>query len=233
MKDTLLRPFGPDIWTVDGPIATVIGFRYPTRMAVIRLADGGLFIWSPVAHSEDLARELKALGPVRFIIAPNGLHDLFIKQWRDAYPEAELHAAPGLREGHPDIAFNADLTDAPPPAWAGQVDQVVVSGNRITTEVVFFHIESRTVLVTDLIQNFPRGWFKGWRAIVAMIDRLTAREPTVPQKFRVSFSDRKAARAALDRIYAWPAEKLIMAHGAPVLRDAAGVIRRAFAWLSK
>ena len=65
----------------------MIGFRYPTRMAIIRLADRGLFIWSPVAHSEGLRRELSAIGTVRFIIAPNKVHDLYLKQWQDAYPK--------------------------------------------------------------------------------------------------------------------------------------------------
>ncbi len=44
----MLQPFGEEIWLADGSIAMVAGFRYPTRMAVIRLADGGLFVWSPI-----------------------------------------------------------------------------------------------------------------------------------------------------------------------------------------
>jgi hypothetical protein len=228
----LLTPFGPDIWIADGPTVSVIGFHYPKRMAIIRLQDGGLFVWSPVAHSEDLRRELDAIGFVRFIIAPNTLHDLFLKQWLNAYPEAKLYAVPGLQERHRQLIFQADLVDAPAPEWAGQVDQVLMRGNRITTEAVFFHVQSRTVLFTDLIQNFPRGWFKGWRGIIAYLDRLVASEAAVPQIFRVAFSDRKAARVALQRIYAWPAEKVLMAHGVPIVRDGAAFIRRAFRWLT-
>lgn len=229
----LLQSFGLDIWLADGPVVSVVGFHYPTRMAVIRLADGGLFVWSPVAHSEDLRRELATIGAVRIIIAPNTLHDTFLKQWQGAYPDARLHAAAGLRQRHGDLAFHADLEDTPHSDWTGQVDQVAVRGNRITTEFVFLHVASRTVLFTDLIQNFPRGWFKGWRAIIANLDRLTASEATVPQKFRVAFGDRKAARTALQRIYAWPAERVVMAHGTPITTDGAAFIRRAFRWLAK
>ena len=231
MTSNLLKPFGPNIWTVDGPTVTVIGFHYPTRMAIIRLADGALFIWSPVAHTEDLGRELSAIGIVRFIIAPNTLHDLFLSQWQRVYPEAKLHVPSDLSQRHNGLTVHADLQDAAPNEWAGQVEQVIVCGNRIATEVVFFHVASRTVLFTDLIQNFPSGWFTGWRAIIATLDGLTSSEPTVPQKFRVAFSDRKAARASLARICSWPADKVLMAHGAPVLRDGSGFIARAFAWL--
>ena len=60
---------------------------------------------------------------------------------------------------------------------------------------------------------------------------MTGPEPAMPRKFRLAFTNRKAARAARDRLLAWPAERLVMAHGAPVTEDTAGLIRRAFAWL--
>jgi hypothetical protein len=43
-----LREFGPAIWVGEGPVVSFFGFPYPTRMAVIRLAEGGLFAWSPI-----------------------------------------------------------------------------------------------------------------------------------------------------------------------------------------
>lgn len=227
----LLTPFGQDIWISDGETVAVAGFRYPTRMAVMRLGDGGLFVWSPTQHSANLKREVDALGPVRCIIAPNSLHHLFILDWKTAYPSARLFAAPGLQKRRADIAFDAELADAPPPEWSGVLDQVIVRGNAITQEVVFFHRASNTVLFTDLLQHFEKGWFRGWRGVVAKLDRLTAPQAEVPQKFRVAFTDRKAARAALTRILAWPAEKVLMAHGAPVTANGAAFIRRAFRWL--
>ena len=231
MSPSSLRPFGPEIWLADGGEAEVIGFRYPTRMAVIRLAGGRLLIWSPVALAEDLRRELAELGEVRHLVAPNSLHHLFLGEWRTAYPLARLHAAPGLGLRRKDLDIDAELGDAAPPAWAGDLDQVVVRGNRITTEVVFFHRRSGTVLFTDLIQHFPPGWFRGWRALIARVDLMTEREPSVPRKFRAAFADRRAARAALRRILEWPSSKVVMAHGVPVEQNGQAFIARAFRWL--
>jgi hypothetical protein len=56
-------------------------------------------------------------------------------------------------------------------------------------------------------------------------------EPSVPRKFRVTFTDRQAARASVERILAWPTEKVLMAHGAPVTTDGRAFLRRAFKWL--
>lgn len=232
MSAALLQPFGPEIWLVEGAETQVAGFRYPTRAAVIRLSGGGLLVWSPVALPEQLRSELKDLGEVRYLVAPNSLHHLFLDEWRQAYPQARLYAAPGLGQRRPDLAIDAELGDAPPPEWAGDLDQVLVLGNRITTEAVFFHPASGTALFTDLLQQFPPGWFRGWRALIARLDLMTAPEPSTPRKFRVAFTDRQAGRAALARILDWPTSKVVMAHGQPVEQGGQAFLARAFRWLT-
>ncbi|GAA3852958.1 DUF4336 domain-containing protein [Celeribacter arenosi] len=227
----MLEKFGDDIWTTDGSTVEVLGFRYPTRMVLIRLSDESLFVWSPIALSDELRAEVDALGVVAHIVAPNSLHHLSVLDWQRAYPAAKTYAPPKLRDKRPDIRFDEDLGDEANAAWAGDIDQVVVQGNAITSEVVFFHRRSETVLFTDLLQQFPDNWFSGWRKIVAKLDLMVSPEPAVPRKFRVAFKDRQAAREAMRRILAWPAQKLVMAHGSPVTRDAKGALARAFAWL--
>lgn len=226
----MLDPFGPDIWIAEGaePVAS-FGFRYPVRMVVVRLPDGGLWLWSPIPAAPDLVAAVRALGEVRHLVAPNRLHHLFLADWARAFPAARLHAAPGLRAHRPDLGFDADLGEGPDPDWAGQIDQVVMAGNRIAEEVVFFHRASGTVIVADLLQHVPPGWFTGWRALVARADRMTRPEPQVPWKFRLAFTRRGPAREALARLRGWPVEALVIAHGPPLRRDAAGVLARAFA----
>lgn len=228
----MLKQFGREIWIADGSAVSTAGFHYPTRMAVIRLSDGGLFIWSPIRLPDSLRAEVDALGDVRYLVCPNSLHHVFVDDWRRAYSGARLYAPPGLREKRKDLHFDSDLGNEPIAEWSGHIDHVVVPGNLITTEVVFFHRNSGTVLFTDLIQQFPETWFSGWRAMVARLDLMVGPEPAVPRKFRVAFTNRRAARAALARILAWPAEKVLMAHGTPVDNDGRAFIRRAFRWLT-
>jgi hypothetical protein len=228
----VLQPFGPDIWIVDGSTVTATaGFHYPTRMAVIRLRNGDLVLWSPIALSAGLRGAVDALGVVRYLVPPNSLHHTFLGDWQRAYPEARVHAPPGLRRKRKDIEFEGDFTDAGIAAWAGQIDIVIVGGNRITTEVVLFHRRSSTAIFADLLQQFPPGWFIGWRALVARLDLMVAGEPSVPRKFRAAFTDRNAAREALRQILAWPASKVLIAHGPPVTDDGQAFLRRAFRWL--
>jgi hypothetical protein len=226
----MLQPFAEEIWLADGPEVVVAGFRYPTRMAVVRLPGARLFLWSPVALSQELRAAVEALGEVRYLVAPNSLHHLFIAEWQRACPGAKLHAPSALRR-RKDLRIDADLGDAPDPEWAGELDQVQMRGNLITAETVFFHRASRTVLFADLIQHFDRGAFGGWRALVARLDLMTGPEPRVPRKFRLAFVDRRSARASLRRILAWPAERVVMAHGKPIEADGGAFIERAFRWL--
>ncbi len=227
----MLQTFGEDIWIVDGPTTAVIGFQYPTRMAIIRLPGNALFIWSPVSLSDDLKVAVDALGDVRFLIAPNSLHHLFLSDWRSAYPGAKIYAPPGLHRRRKDIQFDGELGDVPAPEWSDHIDQVAMTGNLITTEVVFFHHKSRTAIFTDLIQHFDASAFTGWRAIVARLDLMVGPEAAVPRKFRSAFVDRRAARAAVQRILAWPTDGVLMAHAVPVLGEGRAFLRRAFRWL--
>lgn len=229
--DAMLLPFGEDIWIADGPTTAVAGFRYPTRMAIVRLPGNALFIWSPITLSDELRTAIDALGEVRFLIAPNSLHHLFLGEWRSAYPTAKLYAPPGLRTRRKDLQFEGDLGEVPAPEWSEHIDQVVMAPNLITTEVVFFHRKSRTAIFTDLIQHFDASAFTGWRAIVARLDLMVGPEAAVPRKFRAAFIDRRAARAAIQRILAWPTHGVLMAHATPVQSDGQAFLRRAFQWL--
>lgn len=227
----MLEQFGPELWISDGSNVQVFGFHYPTRMAVIRLSSGDLFIWSPTPISDGLRAEIDNLGPVRHIVAPNSLHHLSLSEWQAAYPDAKVYAPPKLREKRKDIDFDGDLGNSPNPDWADEIDQVAVLGNLITTEIVFFHVKSGTVLFTDLIQQFPDDWFSGWRCVIAKLDLMVGSELSVPRNFRTAFTNRSQTRVALKQIFAWPAKQVLLAHGAPVTEDAKTFIARAFRWL--
>lgn len=226
-----LEPFGLDIWLVEGPVVSFYGFPFPTRMMVIRLTDGGLFVWSPIALTPELKAAVDALGPVAHVVSPNKIHHLSMGEWQDAYPSAKLYAAPGLAAKRQDLRFEATLGDVAPAAWAGQIDQVEMGGSAVLTEIVFFHRKSRTAIFADLIENFPRGWFRGWRAVLARLDGIVAPHGGAPREWRLSFR-KPIARAALARILAWQPEQAVMAHGELARTDGAAFIRKSFRWLA-
>lgn len=226
-----LFQIGPSIFLAEGgTINAALGFHYPTRMAVIQLPNQDLVIWSPIALEPTLQREVSALGIVAHIIAPNSLHDTWVSDWALAFPHAHLYAAPNLDKKRPDIRFTATLGNTPEPAWHKAIDQVLFE-TALTTEVILFHQESGIVLFTDLLQDLPKRWFRGWRRVIARLDLMLEEQPTVPRKFRLATRNRAAARKSVDRILSWPVQGVVMAHGTPVRENCNAYLQAAFKWL--
>ena len=132
---TVLQQIGDEIWIAEGQTVSFYGFPYPTRMAVVRLSNGELWVWSPTSLTDDLAADIDSLGPVRHLVEPNKLHHLFLPDWASAYPDARLYAPPGLAKKRRDLSFDAELGDEPDAAWAGELAQVVCRGSRVVEEV--------------------------------------------------------------------------------------------------
>ena len=228
----MLQNIAPDIWLRKGPvIKAAAGFHYPTQMVVIRLPGIGLWVWSPIALSDDVKQALAPLGPVAHLIAPNTLHHMAMQDWQSAYPEAACHGARGLARKRPDVAWNSMLGPQAHTGWQEVIDQVHLP-NRIAPETVFFHRPSRTALVTDIIQHLPKGFYSGWRGSIARLDLMTAPQPEVPRKFRLALGRRDATRQAVRDILDWRAENLIFAHGPPVLGSGHEALTHAFRWLT-
>jgi len=228
---TMLEAFGPSIYLADGPAVPFFGFPYPTRMAVVRLSDGALWIWSPIALNPELADAMDALGPVRHIVSPNKIHHLFMAEWSRRWPDARLYASPGLTKKRPDLRFAATLGDDPDPAWAIDIDQVIFHGSFAMEEVVFFHKPSRTVLICDLIQRFPERRVSGWKGALMRLDGLVGERGSTPREWRASFLRRAPARAAREQVLRWQPEQLLIAHGTCAPQGAAAIVRDALRWI--
>lgn len=229
----MLREIGPEIWTAEGPAVSFFGFAYPTRMVAIRLAGGRLLVWSPIPASRELRDALGGLGQVAFIVSPNFLHNVWLPDWKIAFPVARLFAPPGLQRRRPDIEFAGELSSISSPEWAAEVDQVAFEGSVAMTEIVFLHRASRTAIFGDLLQNFPRDWFPGWRGWIARLDGIVAPNCGAPRDLRLSFLWRERARKSLQKILDFAPRRVVIAHGDMAMENGEAFIRHGFRWLSR
>lgn len=230
-KQNDLEQIGDEIWIVEGEPVSFYGFPYPTRMAIVRLPSGDLWVWSPTGLTKGLEADLGSLGPVRHLVEPNKLHHLFLPDWASAYPEARIYEPPGLAKKRPDIAFDAELGDEPDAAWSGDIDQVVFRGSLFMDEVVFFHRSSKTALVCDLIQKFDPQTTRGWRGLLMRLDGLVGPDGSTPREWRASYLNRRAGREALRKALEWDTERLVIAHGVWVRTNGREAMRRSLRWL--
>ena len=227
----MLEEFGPSIYTADGPTVSFYGFPYPTRMAVVRLSDGNVWVWSPIALSDELVNSLTALGPVRHIVSPNKIHHLFLAEWVERWPAARLYAPPGLANRRRDLTFDEELGDQPNPAWAADIVQVIFHGSLAKEEVAFFQRASRTAIVCDLIQRHPEATMSGWNGMLMRLDGLVGKDGSTPREWRASFIGRRKAREAREKVLSWQPDRLLIAHGECAQSGATSVINHALGWI--
>jgi Domain of unknown function (DUF4336) len=232
-----LKPVAEDVWIVDGP---VIRFGmpwpkmpFPTRMTVIRLAGGNLFLHSPTPLTPALRAEIESRGRPRWIVGPNRIHYWWIPDWRAAFPEADVYLAPRVREqAGPRIDFDGfGLERSSGYPWDVEIATLPVTSSYMT-EIVFFHRASRTLILTDLIENFePQklGFVMRW---LTWLGGVQHPDGTMPRDMRLTFGGRRPElRAAVETMIGWNPQRVILAHGRWYETDGAEELRRAFRWL--
>jgi hypothetical protein len=206
-----------------------MGFRFPARMSVLPLASGTLALVSPIPIDDSLAREIAALGEVRFLIAPNLLHHLYLAGASERYPNARVLAPPGLRFKRSDLRIDATLDAALPDELAASIEVLHIAGAPTFDEYTIFHRSSRTLVVTDLVFNVradgPQAhlvlFMVGCHGLLAQ-----------SRVWRIGIKDRPAARESVQAILALPFETLVMAHGEIVRVDARAKLAHALRWLA-
>jgi len=223
-----MRQLDRDLWIADAPLR-FLGLEVGARMTVVRLPGSGLLLHSPVRATPELLREVAALGWVAYLLAPNRLHHLFVADWQRACATARLHVAPGLETKRADLDVDGVLGDTPEPGWSAVLDQVRVDGLPFANEVVFFHRPSATLIASDLAFNIGAGSPLLTRLAFRLGGSYGRLGPTLLERLLVV--DRAAFRRSLERILAWPFQRVVVAHGAVAERGGREQLVRGYAWL--
>ena len=235
-----LKPVADDIWIVDGPIVRMAvgpgSMPFPTRMTIVRLANGDLFVHSPTEFDDGLSAEIDGLGKVAHLVSPNRIHYAHIPTWKEHYPDATAWASPGVRERAAsqkiEVDFDRDLGDEPEQAWADELDQLRFRGSRVMDEIVFFHRASRTMILADLIENFELPKVPKKYHLLMRLAGITDPDGRTPADYRLTFLGNKdQASECARKLIAMEPQRIIIAHGRWYDTDAVAELRRAFRWL--
>lgn len=232
------KPVAPEIGIVDGPFEylTVAGIKLPlpftTRMTVVRLSNGDLFLHSPIKFEERLGKELGGLGRVRHLVSPNQFHYAHIGEWARAFPDAITWASPGVRRRararQADIDFTRDLEVDAPEEWSPEIDQTLFPGGYFK-EFIFFHKVSRTLILTDTIINIELDKIsEPWRTATKIAGMYHPHGQIFFGMRLPLFVQRRKATAAIGRIHSWQPKRIVLSHGRCFDTHADEVIRRTF-----
>ena len=219
------------VWTLAAP-RPFMGLQFGVRMTIVRLPDGALWVHSPVAPTPELVAEVDALGPVRHLVAPNKLHHLWIGAWKAAYPQATVHAPPGLATKRKDLHIDRPLADADP-AWGGALEPLPLLGIPQFDETCFLHRDSGTLIAADLVLALPHPVTHWWTRSYLKMAGIHGRPMGCSLVHKLAVRDRRAFRASVDAVIAADWQRLVVAHGQVVERaDVHELLSESYAWLA-
>ncbi len=228
-----LKPFADRVWTYAGETVSFHGMPYTTRMTVVQLESGEVWVHSPSNLTSELVHTINQIGPVTYLVSPNKIHHLYLKDWVCAFPEAVLYASPGLINKRRDLNFDRELTNSADDAWSTDLHQVVFTGSKMMEEVVFFHKVSQTLILTDLIENFPTDHFRGLQKCLARCAGILAPNGKTPLDWRLTFylGGKAEAQQCINLMLSWQPERIIVAHGNCIQQHGAEFLKKSFNWL--
>jgi hypothetical protein len=215
------------LWTIDRR-ARLLGLPDPCTCTLARVDSGDLVLIGAPSFFASCHEDVRHLGRVVAVVAPNSFHHMFAREVIAVLGSPTFVVAPGLPERISTLPPAVELGPGSAPPWSAGLESAVFGPVRGVSEIVFFHVATRTLILTDIASNiveFERP-FHRW------VTRAYGIRPHFgpSRNARVLLrSDRTAAARLLGRALEWPFERIIVAHGSPVNHDARDVFRDAFA----
>ena len=201
--------------------------KLQTRMTVIRLRDGALWIHSPIEPAPNLLAELSSLGEARYVLAPNLTHHLFFRRFLESIPQATGFLAPGLS------AKVSNLSKYPvlpmPGPWQDELQSWFIDGLPVLNETVWFHNDTGTLLLTDLLFSFGKnniGLQKLVARLLGVYDRLG-----MSRTMKLMTKDKIALRRSIEPLLLLPIQRIVLAHDQIIEEQALLRLKAAFEWL--
>ena len=219
-----LEQLADNVWVVAQPLS-FFGLHLGARMTVVKMRDGTLTLYSPVAMDEALAAEVDVLGDVANIVAPNRFHHLHVGPTKARYPDAALHVCRSLLKKRKDLKADAVLGGFD---WPDELACISVGGTLID-ETVFVHTDSNTLICCDLLENFQE--MDHFVTRVYLKANGAYKKATLFRDLRLAFTKRSLARRAIDEILEHPIEAISVAHGEPVDAGGHAIFEAAYQWL--
>jgi hypothetical protein len=215
------------LWSVAAP-HRFYGLHLGTRMTVVRLPDGSLWLHSVVAVDDFMEDEIQALGPVRHIVMPNLYHHVYVGDAIQRWPTARVYAPAAMRRKRPELRIDADLSETADASWCGELVPVHIDGAMLD-ETVFVHLPTRTLVCADLVENFdssPHLPTRLYLKAAGLEDRVA-----FSRLLRSVYRDRRATRRSLERLLALDFDRIVLTHGRVLDHGGPAAVRDAYGWL--
>jgi hypothetical protein len=211
MPESALTPIVADkLWSLERPV-WFSGARLRARTTVVRLDDRSLLLHTPAPPTDALAAQLRALGPVRWLVVPNRWHHLGAPAAAARFPEAKVVGPASALDRNEALRLDLDIHDTRFGEQVPEFDALPLEGVPFWDETVLYHRPTQTLLGADIVCSASEDDHWTWRCGA----RLTGcyERVRVPPDARKKIADKAAAARSLQAMLERPAQRLIIGHG--------------------
>lgn len=225
LESALVPVVAGRIWSLERPV-WFSGARLRARTTVIRLDDGSLLIHTPAPPTDALAEQLRALGPVRWLVVPNCWHHLGAPAAAARYPEAMVVGPASALDRNETLRLDVDIHGTQLSDEVPELEALPLQGVPFWDETVLYHRPTQTLVGADIVCWADASDHWTWRCGA----RLTGcyEQVRVPPDARKKVADRTAAARSINAMLARPAQRLIIGHGEVIGADCREHLARAW-----
>jgi hypothetical protein len=227
MMARMLDRLDDGLWVAAAPL-TYLGLHLGTRMSVVRLANGELWVHSPLALTPELRDEVDSLGVVRHVVAPSLYHHLHAGAWAERYREAALWGPAALARKRKDLKLTSTLEEVASAAWSSELAPLHVDGCMLD-ETVFVHRPTRTIVASDLTENFKTSTH--WMTRMYLKASGLHGKIGWGRFMRFVYRNRAAARKSVNALLDMDFDRIVIAHGDVIPTGGKDAIRSTFEFL--
>ena len=210
-----MKGIGKNIWVHDDAMS-LAGKQLGLRMTIVKLSNGGLWVHSPTALSPELIEEMDELGSVSFIVGASNGHNIWLREWQDAFPDAALYVSGGIPKKLKLTNYQV-LGESHENIWEEDLAREFMLGVPFFSESVFLHRMTKSLIVTDLIQNYSDERSPGLDGFVTQyfFEPIGFKGTCVAPPLKIGFmiKDKSNFSLFIERILGWEFERIIVTHG--------------------
>jgi len=199
--------------------------------------------------TDTVRASLRELGRVKYLVALDAEHHIFLEPWRKEYPDSKLIGMDALatkreKSGNPlswSVLFKKGTPTTVDQDFDREFEYEYVESHQ-NKELVFNHKPSGTLIEADMLFNLPANEQMSRSGVsphAGVLTRLmnginNTKGSAVWQKrflwYAVSSGDRPSFNRSVSIIDSWNFNRIIPCHGDVIEDDGKAVFRKVFGW---
>ncbi|KAI7468216.1 hypothetical protein KC357_g6802 [Hortaea werneckii] len=256
-KVMMMRKITPDVLVCSTPFLRFGRIKIGGRGTIVKLASGNLAVFSPVALTDTVKKEVAGFGngDIKYITALDQEHHIFLESWHKQFPHAQVLMPETLpeyrkKQGYYQIPqensvlFKKDTAPGQTKVseeFDQEFEHEYVSAHA-NQELVFNHKPSKTMIQGDFLFNLPAyeqfsktdmSPTSGILTKLMCKINSTEGEATWQRRFiwyAISAANRQGFNDSCQRIGKWDFDRLVPCHGDVIESGGKGIFEKVMKW---